>query len=311
MVIKKLRQPDILLISFLFLFLASCERATETPPPTATIVPVTETPTQTPTPMLPIDALTPVPLQSPTQNPGADSKFTPILDAKGIPMLPVPEGDFMMGGTTPSDVEPAQKVTLSAFYMDEFEVTNAFYKACVLAGACSPPAQIITDYYVNPQYDRYPVIFVDWNMAETYCEWRGARLPTEAQWEKAARGADGRTYPWGEVIDCSFANYHASEGDKFCGDKTSQVGSYESGRSIYGLYDMAGNVWEWVADWYGPYTSPVPANPTGPKDGSLRVMRGGSYDAIPFNATTTFRTKAFPNYSANDTGFRCAKSAKP
>jgi eukaryotic-like serine/threonine-protein kinase len=308
----QLRQLNISII--LVLLISSCATATETPPPTPTPVPVTSTATQTPRPSLPRDAHTPAPIAAPTETP-VGSKFDPVLDAKGVPMLPVPAGEFTMGGTTPADVQPPHKVKMDAFYIDEFEVTNALYQLCVAAGPCRPPLALssgtIPDYYLDPQYDRYPVIYVDWDMADTFCTWRGAALPTEAQWEKAARGTDARTYPWGENIDCAFANYQNLANRKNCRNDVSQVGSYESGRSIYGLYDMAGNVWEWVNDWYGPYGDVLSVNPTGPKDGTLHVMRGGSYSAIPFNATTTFRTKGFSNYSADDTGFRCARHSKP
>ena len=146
------------------------------------------------------------------------------------------------------DEEPIHKVVLDAFSIDKTEVTNALYKDCEDQGVCDPPQDINSNsqasYYGNPAFDDYPVIYVTWDQAKTYCEWRGGRLPTEAEWEKAARSADGRTYPWGETIDDTFANFNYGIGD------TTAVGSYENGKSPYGVYDMAGNVWEWVADWY-------------------------------------------------------------
>jgi formylglycine-generating enzyme required for sulfatase activity len=130
--------------------------------------------------------------------------------------------------------------TLDSFCMDVYEVTNALYAACVDAGNCTPPhstrSSTRSNYYRKSVYMNYPVIYVDWSQAKTYCEWLGARLPTEAEWEKAARGTDERTYPWGEVIDSSFANYNGAVGD------TTEVGKYEKGKSLYGMYDMAGNV---------------------------------------------------------------------
>lgn len=148
------------------------------------------------------------------------------------------------------------------------------YERCVEANVCKPPREsrsyTRTAYYGNVEFDEYPVIYVDWNMAKTYCEWRGGRLPTEAEWEKAARGEDGRTYPWGEGIDCDKANYQSS-----CIGDTTKVGSYLEGVSPYGVYDMAGNVWEWVTDWYdGNYYGASPSsNPQGPTFGQYRVLR--------------------------------------
>jgi formylglycine-generating enzyme required for sulfatase activity len=177
-----------------------------------------------------------------------------IIDSKGIPMRLVPAGEFTMGSDSDSDSHNSEhRVSLDAFYMDIYEVTNANYASCVMADVCEPPHLTKSDfrasYYGNLEYDNFPVIYVDWRMARTYCEtWREARLPTEAEWEKAARGTDGRSYPWGEGISCEQANYDG-EPDlaAYCVGETSEVGSYEGGQSSYGLYDMAGNVFEWTS----------------------------------------------------------------
>src|SRR5215208_5166586 len=209
------------------------------------------------------------------------------------------------------DEEPVHHVVLDAFSIDKNEVMNTLYKACEDQGACTPPQESNSNtqasYYGNPTFDEYPVIYVTWDQARTYCEWRGARLPTEAEWEKAARGTDARTYPWGEKIDETFANFNYSVGD------TSAVGSYEDGKSPYGVYDMAGNVWEWVADWYSDtYYGRSPAeNPPGPASGGMRVLRGGSWGLVGLSVSTSYRYARDPAESGPDLGFRCAKDANP
>ncbi len=193
-------------------------------------------------------------------------------------------------------------------------MTNAAYKRCVDDGECAPPEQsssyLRDSYYNNFKFDEYPVIYVNWNMAKTYCEWRGDRLPTEAEWEKAARGTDGRTYPWGENMDCKKVNFFYTYG---CATDTTKVGSYLKGVSPYGLYDMAGNVWEWVNDWYGStyYQNSLSSNPLGLVSGQYRVLRGGSWDARVGYVRTSYRYKNVPTYSSYTTGFRCAKDATP
>ena len=217
-------------------------------------------------------------------------------------MVRVPAGEFTMGSDNgDSDEKPVHRVYLDEFYIDKFEVTNEEYAKCVDAGSCSE----------NPKYDeftdqRQPVVGVDWNQADTYCKWAGKRLPTEAEWEKAARGTDGRTYPWGEEIDCTMANYDN------CGhNKTKPVGSYPSGASPYGAMDMAGNVWEWCADWYDNnyYCNSPSRNPTGPTSGKYRVLRGGSWlDLEGYRyLRTSARDRVGPSNRLSFIGFRCAR----
>ena len=226
-------------------------------------------------------------------------------------MVLVSAGNFIMGSDKgDADEIPIHSVYLDSYYIDKFEVTNALYQACVNTGACKPPVHADSftrnSYYGNSQYADYPVVYVDWNMAKAYCEWRGAHLPTEAQWEKAARGTDARTYPWGEDVNCQKANYHS--GDNSCPGGTSKAGSYESGKSPYGVYDMAGNVWEWVADWYSAtyYKGPVSSNPLGPDNGQAHVLRGGSWSDDAPDIRSANRLRYAPNYINFNTGFRCA-----
>ena len=203
--------------------------------------------------------------------------------AQRVEMVFVPAGEFPMGSEVgDGDERPVHTVYLDAYYIDMYEVTNARYRQCADAGVCTPPTDVASptrsSYYDNPEFDEFTVMFVSWYMARTYCSWRGTELPTEAQWEKAARGTDGRTFAWGEEIDCQHANYYRQEGIEFvdCVGDTTRIGSYENGRSPYGAYDMTGNVWEWVADWYGNiyYQNSPASNPMGPETGRDRIVRG-------------------------------------
>jgi formylglycine-generating enzyme required for sulfatase activity len=228
------------------------------------------------------------------------SLLSDMTDASGVSMVLVSAGPFTMGSDR-GDVDevPVHSVYLDGFYIDKYEVTNALYKDCVNSNACYQPKDI--NYFSNSQYADHPVVFVDWNMAKTYCEWRGEKLPTEAQWEKAARGTDSRTYPWGEGIDCSKANYLD------CSENTSSVTSHPDGASPYGVYDMAGNVWEWVADWYSAtyyQVSPM-ENPSGPSEGTLKVVRGGAWNVDTVAVYSSVRNAKDPSIADNDIGFRC------
>jgi formylglycine-generating enzyme required for sulfatase activity len=250
--------------------------------------------------MIPLSPGTPTVM--PTQPP------VEITDSQGIPMRLIPAGEFMMGSDSDDDhLNSLHTLHLDAYYIDKYEVTNARYAECVNAGVCDPPhetkSEFHPEYFGNSQFDDHPVVYVDWNMARTYCSWREARLPTEAEWEKAARGTDGRTYPWGEAISCDKANYDS------CVGETTKVGSYESGQSPYGLYDMAGNVFEWVSSINKIY--PYDAT-DGREDltlGSNRVIRGGGWSHTAHDVQTFYRSWIGPNYSESVIGFRCAKDA--
>jgi formylglycine-generating enzyme required for sulfatase activity len=224
----------------------------------------------------------------------------------------VPAGEFIMGspeGEGEDDEHPQRTVYLDAFYIGKYEVTNAEYKECVDAGACDPPSQTSSStrnsYYGNPEYDDYPVINVSWYDAKAYCGWKGVRLPTEAEWEKAARGTDGRKYPWGNEFD----SYKCNTLESGIGD-TTEVGSFPDGASPYGAYGMAGNVLEWVADWYDTdYYSKAPErNPEGPDSGVVRVLHGGSWGNSPRATRCAFRHRSDPVSRYDHVGFRVAAS---
>jgi formylglycine-generating enzyme required for sulfatase activity len=243
------------------------------------------------------------------------------LEALAKGPVEVPAGEFLMGSTdadgmADADEKPQHRVYLDAFLIDRTEVTNAMYAKCVQASACRTPQSSRStkreDYYGNPEFDNYPVVYVTWDDAQAYCAWAGGRLPTEAEWEKAARGANGRIYPWGnKPPDARNANYYASnEGDATTTGDATPVGAYPEGASPYGVLDMAGNAWEWVADWYGDtcYTSSPERNPTGPSPGETRVVRGGSWGFSEGRVRAAARYWNIPSASESDVGFRCARN---
>jgi serine/threonine-protein kinase len=235
-----------------------------------------------------------------------------IKDGKNVPMRLIPAGEFTMGSDNSGDVgsRPAHVVDLDAFYIDKYEVTNEMYDACVYAVECRKPQRTgsVTHntYFDNPVFANYPVLYVDWKMAKTYCEWRGARLPTEAEWEKAARGTDERIYPWaGTTLDCSFANIPGCVGD------TSAVDQYEKGKSIYGVFGMSGNIWEWTSTLYDLYPYSATDGREDLKVLGERIVRGGSWYQFGGNAgnvRTDARLKLAPEYLGAYVGIRCAVS---
>ncbi len=289
-----------------------------------------------------------------------DAEYKALADAVTIPMVRIPAGEFVMGSTleqidqtfadcerqthnqctdeTPfirnenifEDEKPQHKVYLDLYFIDQFEVTNTRYAECVSAGACrSPNASSFTraSYYGNPEFDNYPVVNVNWFDANTYCQWHEARLPSEAEWEKAASWSDltqeKYIYPWGNNFDGTLVNFcdiscawdwpNKNFDDGFA--DTSPVGNYPGGVSPYAVYDMAGNVWEWVNDWYqNDYYSTLgdnASNPQGPLKGDLRVLRGGGFSNYDNNVRTTYRDGYNPSNPVFSIGFRCASNTSP
>ncbi len=230
----------------------------------------------------------------------------------GMVQVYIPAGEFQMGSQDGnSDEELVHTVYLDAFWMDQTEVTNAMYEQCVNVGACSLPNSI--KYFGDQNYINHPVVYVSWYGAKAYCEWAGRRLPTEAEWEKAARGGlEGQQYPWGNIDPvCTPGSQNGAKFDDNAGcddTSTEPVMSYHS--NGYGLYDMAGNVWEWVHDLYdGNYYSNSPSiNPESPSFGDYRVLRGGSWFSSGRNLRSANWFFNNPDDSSSKFGFRCVRS---
>ena len=251
----------------------------------------------------------------------AATQPTEFVGKDGAPMVLVPAGPFPMGAPPGArdggrDEYPRHEVFLDAYYIDKFEVTNGRYLEFMKNTGHRPPKHLN-----DPRQDLWqaglmpesiadrPVINVDWYDAEAYCRWAGKRLPTEAEWAKAARGTDDRRFPWGNVEP---THGHLNFNQPWQGEKTLMpVGTYEAGKSPFGAYDMAGNVWEWVADWYDPrYYEKSPArNPKGPETGTHKALRGSGWEVEAPLVRAFSRVKSDPLNRNYATGFRCARSA--
>lgn len=242
-----------------------------------------------------------------------NSDWTPVeREINNVPMVEVPAGCFRMGKDNPAGQfeTPAHEVCLSSFWIAKTEVTNAQYRLCVDAGVCDPPSD--RTHFDDPEYDDYPVTFVHWAQANTFAEWVGGTLPTDAQWEYAARGPEGLLYAWGDEHDstrlnlcdtnCPHENKDGAVDDGY--PQAAPVGSFPGGVSWVGALDLAGNVWEWSADWYAPYADASQIDPTGPDNGDKRVLRGGSWANNLDAARATFRMAAGPVVQQNHVGFR-------
>jgi len=288
--------------------------------PSHTSIP-TKTATLIPTPtVIPTDTSVPTVTSTPPEIRKAED---------GADLVFVPAGEFIMGSDASTDPYfwgaegPPHRVYLDGFWIYRMEVTNAMYQACVAQKACPRPAQAYSNtrdpYYGNADYASYPVIYVDYVDALSYCQWAGGRLPTEAEWEKAARGTDQRLFPWGDDLpaadklnfcdwNCPFGLRISSVDDGY--RDTAPVGSYPAGASLYSVLDMAGNVSEWTADWMGTlyYQNSPEKNPLGPASGTRRVVRGGSWGNPTDGVRTTGRFSVNPTNTVETIGFRCVYS---
>jgi formylglycine-generating enzyme required for sulfatase activity len=216
-------------------------------------------------------------------------------------MALIPGGSFMMGSTTRSEEQPVHAVRLSTFCMDFNEVTVGAYGTCTAPG-CTTPSMSDGTCTWRTGRENYPVNCIDWASSRAYCQSRGGDLPTEAQWEYAARGPDGRNYPWGS---------QAPSASLLCWNRPQPcaVRSFAAGNSPFGLYDMAGNVYEWTLDWYEDHytagATPL-VDPGGPASGSGRVYRGGAwYFSDPNLVRNAWRYSVVPTWRGGDVGFRC------
>ena len=311
---------------------ATASAARPTANATALVFTPTLTSTLTLTPTLTFTA-TSRPSATPTLAPSATVAFTAVLfvppacvkdgDAvtspiDGMTLLCVTKGDFRMGSDPAADKNavtdelPMHSVTLKAFWIDQTEVTNRQYALCVRAGACTPPVSEQAGdpvYFGDAKYDNYPVTYVDWGQAAAYCAWATRRLPSEAEWEKAARGTKGALYPWGNAApNNDLLNYKLAKSGPM------PVGSYPKGKSPYGALDMAGNVMEWVQDWYkNDYYKSQGSwlDPTGPAAGTYGITKGGAWISH-----ADYRVRAAARYGYNRktrlgaNGFRCAVEAR-
>jgi formylglycine-generating enzyme required for sulfatase activity len=321
-----------------------------TPTGTPTLVPSSTLSTTVAPIETPVSTLTPIPTN--TTEPQTSSTpeelgvgSTMISEKDGMVMVYVPAGEFQMGSDPDealaecqkfntdcqrdwfTDEEPIHTVDLNAYWIDQTEVTNAMYVKCVKAGACDPPDESESythdSYYGDSEYNDYPVMYVSWNDAIAYCEWVDRRLPTEAEWEKAAIWDEDsqakRLYPWGNSFDgtkvnfcdtnCTYDWKIADYNDGY--EDVSPVGNYPAGSSFFGAYDMAGNVWEWMSDWYdsGYYSKSPGSNPTGPLNGDFRVLRGSAWDGSNISVRPAGRFWRDPTNSNDLIGFRCARGA--
>jgi serine/threonine protein kinase len=240
----------------------------------------------------------------PTQEVELGIGSTMINKVDSAVMVYVPSGEFLMGAVDEDAREnegPERDIYLDSYWIYQTPVTNSQYRQCIMSGSCRGSL----DYYLD---NNYPAVQLHWNQASDYCKWADTRLPTEAEWEKAARGTDGRKYPWGDSLpDCTLANFKENNYEH-CEDGVQEVGSYPLGASSYGVFDMVGSVSEWVFDWYEEdyYNRSPYENPSGPSSGEHRVVRGGNWQMPEWHQRTTYRGPGI--VPSELIGFRCVQT---
>lgn len=255
-----------------------------------------------------LDFLTPSRIQvdqsgrDPAQTPEPATSAVAVTDD----MVWVPAGEFVRGYDGGGfDEKPQGRIRLDGYWIDRYEVTYGDYMAFVSATGHRKPISRYVKNFEKLSAATQPALYVSWGDADEYCQSRGARLPTEAEWEKAARGAQGLLWPWGNQDQPGLANTGNADPFEF----PSPGGSFRQDRSPYGVYDLGGNAMEWVSDWYQEDAYRIgSANPTGPEDGSAKVIRGASWGTVGRETNLTVRLKMIPDFRDTTIGFRCAKS---
>lgn len=346
-ILGKYRRPVSRLGLFMFfaLLLAGCSSPTaveQSINPTTTVNDITPTrtilaPTAPLTPTMQPTSLENTATPSPTSQPAVETErpamgSTRIHEVDQMEQVYVPAGEFIMGSNdtdAKTTIEggraypeiPVNTVYLDGYWIDKYEVSNGQYALCVDAGVCQPPhipsSYTRPEYYGNPEYSNYPIIWVNWSMARAYCEWAGRKLPTEAEWEKAARGTDERRYPWGNDplsaeranfcdIDCPLSHANPAYNDGY--PDTAPVGSFLAGVSPYGALDMAGNVWEWTSTLVQPYPYDAADGREDLDSTGERVWRGGPWSNGVWWMRSAIRYRSVPFYWYYNLGFRCASS---
>lgn len=245
---------------------------------------------------------------------------TLFREIDGMEMIEIPQGEVWIGCDESNnagfacmaDELPLHQVVVDEFWIDKYEVSNAQFALCVQAGACETPyyqrSVTRTEYYADPEFSDYPRVAVSWFEAQEYCNWAGGRLPSEAEWVRAARGEDQRVYPWGdELPNCNLANTLDENTGHMCVGDTASVGSYPLGASPFGVMDLAGNAWEWMADWYHKdyYSFSPRENPQGPEIGGTKVVHGGGFDYSWKHSRIAYTSDHDPKEHKIGFGFRC------